>query len=68
MLNIIELVEHVVLYLYCLFHRKLFLRISSLLSDMIINVFNYDVVILINMILLWLRHAMYVRYFDYVLH
>ena len=67
-MDIIELVECVILYLYYLFHRKLFLHLASLLSDMIITMFNYGIVLLINMLLLWLHHAMYVRYFDYVLH
>ena len=49
-----------------LFCRKLFLRPSFLLSDVNIYVFTHDVLRLNNMLLLWLRNAMYVRYFDYV--
>ena len=68
MLDIIGIVEYTVLYLHCLFYHKLFLCPTSSLSDVIIIVFTYDVILLINMILLWLHNAVYFRYFDYVLH
>ena len=68
MMDIIGLAECVVLYLYCLFRHKLFLLLASLISDMIITVFNYDIIMLINVLLLWLRNSMYAHYFDYVLH
>ena len=49
MLDIIGLAECVVLYLYCLFRHKMFLGLASLIINMIIIVFNYDVILLINM-------------------
>ena len=67
MMGIIGHVESVILSSYCLFRGKLFLRLASLLFDMIIIVFNYDVVMLINTLFLWLHNSMYARYFDYVL-
>ena len=59
MLDIIGRAECVVLYLHCLLYCKLFLHLASLIYNVIITMFNYDVIMLINMLLLWLQNAMY---------
>ena len=35
---------------------------------MIITMFTYGVIMLITMLFLWLRIAVYVKYFDHLLH